>query len=398
LPDARTLGRARDPRPAHAPRESSPRRVWRRNRAFGQRPGASPPRVATLLPIGLAAEQDEVKGFARTIAEIEWLLLILVLIYLVAGAPSVAGGVAIHMALFFFGAFILALHYVGFYRQESKARLAAETWVMIVFVTWVVWHADGIRSPLLNLYLLPIIASALILGKAMTLLETLAVAACFLVLSWKQMRYPPSALAYWGELLALLGPVILVAYITTMLSADIRYAVEKIKQVSDTDDLTGLYNMRAFTMIFQRTFKQAVRYSHPMSIAMVDSDNLKAVNDTYGHDAGNRLLQHLVNRIREELRGSDVVARYGGDEFIVLLVETGTAGAVETAERIRRAVEHSRFEFGGHTITGTVSIGLASYPRDGGDANTIMEKADRALYRAKQTGKNRVTAYSDEHQ
>jgi diguanylate cyclase (GGDEF)-like protein len=349
-----------------------------------------------LMPTGPATEQDELKGFSRTVAEIEWLLLILVLIYLVAGGPPVQGRAAIHMALFFFSAFILGLHYVRFYKQESRIKLAVETWVMILFVTWVVWHAAKIHGPLLNLYLLPIIASALILGKLMTFLETLAIAICFVALSWGETRYPPSSLAYYGELAAQLGPVILLAYITTMLSAHIRDAVEKIKQVSDTDELTGLYNMRAFATIYERGFKQAARYSHPLSLAMIDSDNLKSVNDTHGHDAGNRLLQHIVNRMREELRGSDVVARYGGDEFVVMLTHTGPEGAFEMAERIRLAVEASRLELADQTIRATVSIGLSSYPHDGGDPATIMDKADRALYRAKQTGKNCVVSYSDE--
>src|SRR5262249_44268055 len=126
--------------------------------------------VAAMLirpSIGQVIEQDEIKGFARTITEIEWLLLILVLIYLVAGGPAGESRSAITMALCFFGAFILALHYVEFYRQESLTKLAVETWVMIVFITWVVFYAGKIASPLLNLYLLPIIAAALILGKLM---------------------------------------------------------------------------------------------------------------------------------------------------------------------------------------------------------------------------------------
>ena len=112
--------------------------------------------------IGLNIEQDELKGFARTTAEIEWLLLVLALIYLVAGGASEEGKAAISMALFFFAAFILGLHYVRFYRQETRLKIALESWVMVLFITSVVWYAGGIRSPLLNLYLLPVIASALI--------------------------------------------------------------------------------------------------------------------------------------------------------------------------------------------------------------------------------------------
>ena len=337
--------------------------------------------------IGLAIEQDELKGFSRTIAEIEWLLLVLVLIYLVAGGASEEGRAAITMALFFFAAFILGLHYINFFRQETPAKLTLETAVMIVFITWVVWYAGGIHSPLLNLYLLPIIASALILGKIITIVEMVAIALCFMALHYDPRTRSLLTAPYWVELLALLAPVILVAYITTMLSADIRFAVDKIKRVSDTDDLTGLYNMRAFTAILHRAFKQSVRHAHPLALVMIDCDNLKTVNDTHGHEAGNRLLQHVVRRVREELRGSDVLARYGGDEFIALLPETEGKGAKEMGERMRRAIEGSTFETRGGNISTTVSVGIASYPSDGGSLEVIMDKADKAMYRAKHEGR-----------
>ncbi len=352
--------------------------------------------MLTRTNIGLAIEQDELKGFARTVAEIEWLLLILVLLYLVAGGPQDEGRIATHMALFFFGAFILALHYVHFYRQETRAKLALETWVMIVFITWVVWYSGKITSPLLNLYLLPIIASSLILGKAMTAFEVLVISGCFFGLAYDPEHRNFQTLTYWGGTLALIAPVVLVAYITTMLSADIRFAVDKIRQVSDTDDLTGLYNMRAFSAMLHRAFKQSVRHGHPMAIIMIDSDNLKNVNDTHGHEAGNRLLQHLVRCIRDELRGSDVMARFGGDEFVILLPETNSRGAQEVAERIRKAVETSRFDVRGNQINTSISAGIACYPEDGGNVEVVLDKADKAMYRAKQRGRNRAVAYAIE--
>lgn len=350
--------------------------------------------MLTRTNLGLAIEQDELKGFARTIAEIEWLLLILVLLYLVAGGPKDDGRIAVHMALFFFGAFILSLHYVQFYRRETRLKLTIETWVMIVFTTWVAAYSGRIDSPLLNLYLLPIIASSLILGKIMTAVEVMVIIVCFMVLAHDPQAANFVTLEYWGALLALAAPVVLVAYITTMLAADIRYAVDKIRQVSDTDDLTGLYNMRAFSSILQRAFKQAVRHGHPLSIVMADSDNLKSVNDAHGHEAGNRLLQHLVRCIRDELRGSDVMARFGGDEFVLLLPETNRRGAQDMSERIRKAVEGSRFDIRGGDINITVSIGIASYPEDGGNLEVILDKADKAMYRAKQRGRNRVVMYA----
>lgn len=354
--------------------------------------------MLTRTNFGLAIEQDELKGFARTIAEIEWLLLILVLLYLVAGGPVDEGRIAIHMALFFFGAFILALHYVSFYRQETRVKLTLETLVMIGFITWVVWYSGRIDSPLLNLYLLPIIASSLILGKTITAVEVAIIAICYMALAYDPQVKSFTALVYWGEMLAVLSPVILVAYITTMLAADIRFAVDKIKQVSDTDDLTGLYNMRAFSAMLQRAFKQAVRHNHPLSVVMIDSDNLKSINDAHGHEAGNRLLQHLVRCVRDELRGSDVMARFGGDEFIVLLPETNRRGAQDMSERIRKAVEASRFDIRGGDVNTTVSIGIACYPEDGGNLEVILDKADKAMYRAKQRGRNKVVAYAIEEE
>jgi diguanylate cyclase (GGDEF)-like protein len=258
-----------------------------------------------------------------------------------------------------------------------------------------VFYTGKIQSPLLNLYLLPIIASALIFGKLATALQMGAIILCFMFFSYDPRLKPVSAMNYWSELLAISAPVILVAYITTMLAADIRYAVDKIKQVSDTDDLTGLYNMRAFSSMLQRAFKQSVRYGHSMSVVMIDSDNLKQVNDAHGHEAGNRLLQHLVRCIREQLRGSDVMARFGGDEFILLLSETNNKGALEMAERIRKAVEISRFDIRGGDTNVTVSLGVASYPEDGGNLEIILDKADKAMYRAKQQGRNKVVAYID---
>ncbi|MEO8628005.1 MAG: GGDEF domain-containing protein [Betaproteobacteria bacterium] len=342
--------------------------------------------------IGLHADEDELKGFSRTVAEIEWLLLILVLIYLVAGGAHDEGRAAISMALGFFGAFILCLHYFQSYRRETSTKLAIETLVMIAFITWGVWYAGKMQSPLLNLYLLPIIASALILGRLMTAVQMLAVGIAFMALHYDAQIGGVLTISYWGALLARLAPVILVAYITTMLAADIRFALDKIKRVSDTDALTGIYNMRAFTLILSRTFKQSMRYTHPLSVIMIDCDNLKAVNDTYGHEAGNRLLQHVVRCAAAQLRSSDILARFGGDEFIAMLPETSPASARAVAERIRRAVEAASADIHGTEVKTSVSVGLAGYPDDGSDLDVIMDKADKAMYRAKQAGRNRVIA------
>jgi diguanylate cyclase (GGDEF)-like protein len=340
-----------------------------------------------------APDQDELRGFGRTVAEIQWLLVVLVLVYLVAVDLDDESAFAIYTALGLLAAFILTLHYVHFYKKETLTKLAVETVVMFAFITWVTWYSGKIDSPLLNLYLLPIIASSLILGKLITSILTAGVILCYVAMANDSGLNNPDTLSYWVMLFALIAPIVLVAYITTMLSADIRYAMAKIKRISDTDELTGVYNMRSFSAILRRMFQQTVRHGHPMSIIMIDSDNLKAVNDTHGHNAGNKLLQHLIRKVGEELRRSDIVARYGGDEFIILLPETERQGAMETAERIRQSFETSQFNYRGNSLSVTVSLGLASYPEDGRNVDLIVDKADKALYRAKRLGRNQTAVY-----
>jgi diguanylate cyclase (GGDEF)-like protein len=152
--------------------------------------------------------------------------------------------------------------------------------------------------------------------------------------------------------------------------------------------------MRGFTIVVDRLFGQAVRYNRPASVLMFDSDNLKAVNDFHGHEAGNQLLQLLAKCIGMELRHTDVLARYGGDEFVALLPDTAAARGLEVAARILKVVATTPLEFEGKRIDTSVSIGLASYPEDGRSLDIIQGRADRAMYLAKEQGRNRVVKFT----
>lgn len=351
--------------------------------------------MAKTPEIFISIEHEELRGITRTVAEIEWLLLILALLYQVAEGPADIGHPAVAASLFFYAAFVLAFHYANFYLRESRWKVAIETWVMTAFITWIVWFTGGLQSPLLNLYLLPVITSALSLGKLVTLIEIGLITACYIVLGWTSNESPALSLAGSATvLLAQLAPMLLVAYITTMFSADIRYGLNKAKLLSETDVLTGLYNMRGFSLIMDRAFAQAVRYSRPISVLMIDSDNLKAVNDEHGHDAGNELLCLIAKGIKGRLRSTDVPARYGGDEFVVLLPETGAVGTRDVAERIRETIGRTPLELRDTNVSITVSIGVATYPDDGRGMDTIMQRADEAMYRAKAEGRNRVVGFS----
>jgi diguanylate cyclase (GGDEF)-like protein len=340
-----------------------------------------------------SVEQEELRGISRTVAEIEWLLLILVLLYRVFGTPTSYVEPALSMAMFIYAAFVMSFRYTNFYRRETRWKIAVETLAMVVFITWALWFTGGLSSPLLNAYLLVVITAALTLGKALTLVHVGLIGLCYLFLDWQLGSKDMATLHYLGGFLAHMAPVLLVAYITTMFSADIRFGLNRAKLLSETDELTGLYNMRGFVVIANRLFAQAQRYARPASFLMVDSDNLKQMNDQFGHEAGNRMLQHLVKLVLQQLRSTDVAARYGGDEFVVMLPDTPARGAFEVAERIRNAVASAPFPTGTATVACSVSIGAASFPQDGRSMDALLARADRALYQAKEAGRNRVAQF-----
>lgn len=351
--------------------------------------------MQTQLIFDPALSAEELHGFTRTVAEIEWLLLILVMLYQVVLGPDEESAAALSMAMFFFAAFVLAFHYANFYRKETHWKIAIETWAMILFTTWVLAYTGGVDSPLHDLYILVIIVSALTLGKLATLLEMGLVAACYIWLGHPQFQSDLFTLPFGTRLLAQVSPMLLVAYITTMLSADIRRTYGHMKVLSETDELTGVLNMRAFTAVAERAFHQAERYARPFSVLMIDSDSLKQVNDSYGHETGNRLLRLTVECIQGQLRQTDLIARYGGDEFVVLLPETPVSGAVGVADRIRRSMETSPLPTRDGVMTATISIGIAGYPNHGPDFDSVLEKADQAMYASKTGGKNRTTMFSN---
>ncbi|HEU4709291.1 MAG TPA: GGDEF domain-containing protein, partial [Methylophilaceae bacterium] len=270
----------------------------------------------------LSLEQEELRAISRTVAEIEWLLLVLVLLYQVFSKATDITQTAIAMALFLYAAFIMSFHYANFYTQTSRWKIALETWGMIAFITCVLWFTGKLESPLVNTYLLVIITSALALGRLTTLTELALIAACFLLLGSNSL-HDLYSLGYLGAVVAQFAPFILVAYITTMFSSDIRYGLNKAKLVAETDELTGLLNRRGFAILAAKLLGQTARHNRELSVLMIDSDNLKQVNDAHGHKTGDRLLMTLVKVVHDQLRETDLLARYGGDEFVVLLPEAG---------------------------------------------------------------------------
>jgi diguanylate cyclase (GGDEF)-like protein len=162
------------------------------------------------------------------------------------------------------------------------------------------------------------------------------------------------------------------------------------EQLAITDDLTQVYNYRFLKMGLRREVKRAARFSQKFSILMVDVDNLKRYNDQNGHLRGSEVLRQVAQILVREARSIDLVAKYGGDEFVVILPQTSREGACVLADRVKNSVAATPFPLVTPGVI-TVSLGVATYPDNGITAGELLESADIALYAAKQSGKNRVT-------
>jgi len=169
----------------------------------------------------------------------------------------------------------------------------------------------------------------------------------------------------------------------------------KIEVMATTDGLTGLFNHRQFQERLLEEFKRQNRYGSPISLLIIDLDFFKKINDTYGHPVGDLVLRGTADIIRGTVREVDMAARYGGEEFAALLIGTDKKGAIQTAERLRRAIESCEFRADGKKIRVTSSIGVASSPPDANTKEDLIEKADKALYKAKADGRNKVVGWSD---
>lgn len=198
----------------------------------------------------------------------------------------------------------------------------------------------------------------------------------------------------WFALLGLVSILIWTYYFFIINSArlelDLETARLELVQLAMTDPLTGLYNRRHFLERAELEMQRAKREKLEISFLLMDIDGFKEINDQFGHDSGDTVMQQVASTLPREVRGFDVVARFGGDEFIALLVNVGKEQAQEAAERIRLAMTREVMISEIHPIRIGISVGIASFEADDEDLKSILKRADDALYQAKRGGRNRV--------
>jgi diguanylate cyclase (GGDEF)-like protein len=288
-------------------------------------------------------------------------------------------------------AFTLAI--VGFRGRRflpgrNHTRLLIESWSMVIFITCVMWFTGKGGSPLFNLYLLPIILSALTLGRVVTLLQMAVIAICHFLLAMTTPGLDVVSLYYASQAVGQLAPFLLVAYLTTTLSADITEARERIENLAQNDSLTGLYNVRMFNEVWQREHRACERDGGVYALLMIDIDKLKEINDIFGHEAGNSALTLVAQCLQRSIRNTDHAARFGGDEFAVLLPGASPEVAEAVIKRVRHNVYKTTLDLRSRMIRCTVSIGVVNYPKDAKDMRDLRSLADDNMYRDKELRRN----------
>jgi diguanylate cyclase (GGDEF)-like protein len=169
---------------------------------------------------------------------------------------------------------------------------------------------------------------------------------------------------------------------------------KKVQELSITDSLTQLFSRRHFLERLKEEFKRSKKFRLNTSFFMIDIDKFKNFNDRYGHLVGDAILRDISRTVKETVRQIDFVGRFGGEEIAVVLAETDRDQARFAAERLRQAIENNVIKVYDEELRVTVSIGVATYPQDADDVDTLIENADKALYVAKQTGRNKVCAFT----
>jgi diguanylate cyclase (GGDEF)-like protein len=274
-------------------------------------------------------------------------------------------------------------------RGDESARLAARDVppgfeaVISQVVAWVVQHDEAFWSadlacdprvpsaPAATAVALPLAARDRPFG-ALVALDPLP--------SARQPRMAPGVLASVRTLIEAVS-----------IALDNALAFRRVEALSVTDDLTGLFNLRYLNQALRREVKRSARGGHPLSLLFVDLDGFKTVNDHHGHLCGSKALVETAVLLRESARETDILSRYGGDEFALLLPDTVCAGGRAVAERVRSRIAQHRFlEGDGLDVRLTASVGIATYPESAASPEALMRAADEAMYRVKERGKDGI--------
>ena len=246
------------------------------------------------------------------------------------------------------------------------------------------------------LYVLPVVLA--LLARSLIAIASYSIVATVLTVIGYSLtfRSQPADFVLFNDLLALIA-LWTVTLVSTLYVYTAQAYERRLEERAVIDPLTEIYNRRHLTVQLDLRIREAIRYGAPLSVLLVDLDGFKEANDRHGHLAGDRILRQAANIIADTIRGVDLVGRYGGDEFLVIMPRTPIDDAVRVAERIRVAIRDASSGDGADSIAAglSVSIGVASLDRTAPTVEALVDGADRALYQAKRAGRNKVVHFGD---
>jgi diguanylate cyclase (GGDEF)-like protein len=298
---------------------------------------------------------------------------------------------AILILLALTGLFVLVVHDLLPADALGPAKFVVEGSVAITVATLLVALTGGVASPFFFTYPLIVGGAALVVSPAITV--GLAATAALGYLLAVMLGSPPDS--FGPATIATVGinltALILLSYAAMVIAREQRRSRDAAIRLSTIDPLTGLFNRGFFFAALDREIARSARSGRGFCLLMMDLDELKIINDRLGHFHGDRVLSAVGEVVLAGVRKIDTAARYGGDEFVVLLPETDPTGAFVLAEKIRLGVQDMDVQMPQPAIQPSLSVGVVSYPDDGMTADELMISADGAMYASKRAGKNRVT-------
>ena len=335
-----------------------------------------------------------VDTYNRAVRVLAWSFILVSLLIVVVSQLWEPTQPQIFATLILAGCFVLVVHELLPPGRLRTARVVMEGSAAILFLTTLVLLTGNSSSPFFYLYPLLVGGAALIAAPPVTLIFTIETAVAYAVAAFSGPMDPATTRATVARVGINLTALVLLAYAGMVVARVQRRTRDAAIRLSTVDSLTDLYNRAFFFNAVDHEIQRGRRFRRGFCLLMMDLDGLKSINDRYGHYQGDVVLRGVAQLIRAGLRGIDVAARYGGDEFVALLPETDPSGAYVVAEKIRQMVSELVVEADGREITSSLSIGVVTYPDDGQTADELMIAADEAMYSSKRLGKNRVVGYA----
>jgi diguanylate cyclase (GGDEF)-like protein len=366
-----------------------------------ERAAAGPARTAVEFGAVIGGEPGSVHDdgvpiatYDRVVRIVSWVFILITstLVAVTGLWPDVQPAIFVLLALA--GAFVLIVHDLLPPDTLGTAKFIVEGSVAITFVTLLVLLTGGAASPFFYAYPLIVAGAALVVTPRVTFILAAIASLGYVAATLAAPDGVPPTTETMATVAINLTALILLAYVAMVVAREQRRSRDAAIRLSTIDSLTGLFNRAFFFAAVEREIARCARSGRGFCLVMMDLDGLKAVNDRFGHFVGDKVLRGVGDVIRGGVRRIDTPARYGGDEFVVLLPETDPTGAFVLAEKIRQEVAELAFNGSERDVRTSLSIGVVAYPDDGKTADELMISADQAMYASKRQGKNRVIDYA----